>query len=329
MELGGSITGSEKIVVGQVVPQAIRPSSAASVVGLNTVMPEPRPAEAPELAYEKAAVDAEITDYSVGSSLSFFLKHSYRDVGRRRFHFCLSFCSVFIVVWSALVINTLVEKGPIVFLKLAEGLQGQYDGIIGAAQTSGDLTNFYNGEGVFINYTLVETVTNSKFNLAPRKQFCQSQVGTNYPAAIADLDKEELSEYSSDFIRAGKTKLPPMDKYRTEDKKERLFPHRECLMLMDTEKERAINLGSRYTFPPLEEGECFINEDQAMLMNVAEGGYIYHSVNMYQNFVALIDAYNTKVAAPEQREPIPRDIVVAGNESSVAEFPCKVAIIGD
>jgi hypothetical protein len=338
MDLGGelgSIAGSDKIgkTVGGEVPQAIRPSSAASVAGLNAVAPEPARDGAPEIAYEKEAVDAEIQDYSITSSLSFFLKHSYRDVGRRRFHFCLSFCSVFVVVWSALVINTLVEKGPIVFLKLAEGIQGQYDGIVYPVLSNGgfddDLESYHNSEGVFINYTKVEDVTKSKFNLAPRKQFCDSHVGTNYPAAIADMDKEELSDYSSDFIRAGKTKLPPIDKYKNNEKKDRLFPHAECLMLMDTEKERTINLGSRYTFPPLDEGECFINEDQAMIMKVKEGDYIYHSLNMYQNLVGLIDAYNTKVAGPERIPQIPRDIVQAGNESSVVEFPCKVAIIGN
>jgi hypothetical protein len=138
MDLGGSIAGSDQVgksvikppgSVGE-TPQVSRPSSALAVAGLNTVMPEPVPSAAPEIAYEKRAHDEEIQDYSLGSSLSFFVKHSYRDIGRRRFHFCLSFCSVFIVVWSALVINTLVEKGPIVFLKLAEGLQGQYDGIV-------------------------------------------------------------------------------------------------------------------------------------------------------------------------------------------------------
>ena len=59
-----------------------------------------------------------------------FAQHSYRDVSRKKFHFCLSFSSVFLVVWSALVINTIVEKGPIIFLKLAEGEEGQYDGIV-------------------------------------------------------------------------------------------------------------------------------------------------------------------------------------------------------
>ena len=74
----------------------------------------------------KATVQA----YSVRSAHSFFMKHSYRDVGRKKCHFCLSFCSVFLVVVSTLIINTLVDIGPIIFLKLAEGTYGQYDAII-------------------------------------------------------------------------------------------------------------------------------------------------------------------------------------------------------
>ena len=83
----------------------------------NSVYPE-------EIGITYVKGDSKIENYSVLSSSMFFYKHSYRDIGRRKFHFCLSFCSVFIVVWSALVINTLVEKGPIIFLKLAEGREG-------------------------------------------------------------------------------------------------------------------------------------------------------------------------------------------------------------
>jgi hypothetical protein len=45
-----------------------------------------------------------------------------------------------------------------------------------------------------------------------------------------------------------------MDKYTSDNRTKRLFPHAECVMLMDTEQERSINLGSRYEFAPLEEG---------------------------------------------------------------------------
>jgi len=62
-----------------------------------------------KLSYEKQKVkEDKLGEYSASSSSKFMFKHSYRDVGRKKFHFCLSFCSVFVVVWSALVINTLV-----------------------------------------------------------------------------------------------------------------------------------------------------------------------------------------------------------------------------
>lgn len=85
--------------------------------------------EASKVQYEKD--DGHHADsHDLVNSTTFFLKHSYRDVGRKKFHFCLSFCSIFIVVWSSLVINTIVERGPIIFLNLAENENGAFDGII-------------------------------------------------------------------------------------------------------------------------------------------------------------------------------------------------------
>ena len=52
-------------------------------------------------------------------TFQFFVKHSYRDVGRRKCHFCLALCSVFIAVLSTLVVNTVISKGPVIFMKLA------------------------------------------------------------------------------------------------------------------------------------------------------------------------------------------------------------------
>ena len=112
-----------------------------------------------ELSYDKQKLDADASEFSHTSTASFFLKHSYRDAGRKKFHFALSFCSVFVVVWSALVINTLVDKGPIIFLKLAEGTEGQYDGIIYPSNDFEEMSEFINLEGVFVNYTKVQEVT--------------------------------------------------------------------------------------------------------------------------------------------------------------------------
>ena len=57
----------------------------------------------------------------------FFIKHSYRDIKRHKCHFCLAFCSVFIVVISMLVVNTVVAKGPIIFVSLAQVETGEMD----------------------------------------------------------------------------------------------------------------------------------------------------------------------------------------------------------
>ena len=126
-------------------------------------------------------MEGDVSEFSTTSSLSFFLKHSYRDVGRKKFHFCLSFCSVFIVVWSALVINTLVEQGPIIFLKLAEGDVGQFDGIL--RPTKGNYVDggYQQSAGIFLNSTKISEVVGDEFNMSPRKMFCGATSESNSP----------------------------------------------------------------------------------------------------------------------------------------------------
>ena len=57
----------------------------------------------------------------------FFLKHSYRDICRHPCHFCLAFCSTFIVVLSSLLIQTVIDQGPIIFVSLAQLQTGDFD----------------------------------------------------------------------------------------------------------------------------------------------------------------------------------------------------------
>lgn len=71
-----------------------------------------------------------MTSLKMTESLKFFCKHTYRDTKRRKCHFTLALCSVFIVVLFSLVINTIVARGPIIFLKLAEANQGEIDGYV-------------------------------------------------------------------------------------------------------------------------------------------------------------------------------------------------------
>ena len=50
----------------------------------------------------------------------FMTKFVGKDIKRGKCNFCLAFCSVFFVVLSTLIINTVTGFGPIIFLRLGE-----------------------------------------------------------------------------------------------------------------------------------------------------------------------------------------------------------------
>jgi hypothetical protein len=65
----------------------------------------------------------------VGSS-KFFAKNALSNIQRHKCNFGLAFCATFIVVLSSLVVNSLIDQGPVVFLKLAEQSSGEADAFV-------------------------------------------------------------------------------------------------------------------------------------------------------------------------------------------------------
>lgn len=182
----------------------------------NKVHPESLAPANVQLSYNRQKEEGVINEnepetYDTLSSCGFFFTHSYRDVGRKKCHFCLSFCSVFIVVWAALLINTIVEKGPIIFLKLGEGEAGQYDGIIYPTKSTPSDGGYANSDGIFINYTRVQQITNEKYNFSPRKQWCGSKIGSDKPARY---DEEFVRMKSKNYVtNSDGLKMPPREEF--------------------------------------------------------------------------------------------------------------------
>ena len=50
-------------------------------------------------------------------------------MGRHKCHFCLSLCSVLIVVLSTLVVKTLTSMGPVIFMSLSQQDSGEIDAL--------------------------------------------------------------------------------------------------------------------------------------------------------------------------------------------------------
>lgn len=89
-------------------------------------------------------------------------------------HFLLAFCSVFLVVVSTLVINQIISKGSIIFLKIAESTHGEVDAFVTPVA---DLVA-HTIDGVpyevpaLMNYTAVEKAQGvENLLLTPRKAF--------------------------------------------------------------------------------------------------------------------------------------------------------------
>lgn len=115
------------------------------------------------------------------------------------------------------------------------------------------LNQFYNVDGMFINYTKVSEVTNDKYNLSPRKQFCGASLGSDYGSLRSRYDDIWLKDYEKSFIRTkdGLTTLTSAEQIYN---KGRSYPYNTCLMLMDTDREREINLAPKYNFSAMTEG---------------------------------------------------------------------------
>jgi hypothetical protein len=48
-----------------------------------------------------------------------------------------------------------------------------------------------------------------------------------------------------------------------------------CLMLIDTDRERQVQVGTRYPFKPMESKECTISESMAKWLNVRQNDIVY------------------------------------------------------
>jgi hypothetical protein len=90
----------------------------------------------------------------------------------------LAFGSVLVVVFSILLVNTITEKTPLIFLKLGEKTTGEIDCIFSPGDNgvyNDEDYSFLNNGGQFLNYTQIHALS-PEDNFAPRKLFTSSSV---------------------------------------------------------------------------------------------------------------------------------------------------------
>jgi hypothetical protein len=201
-----------------------------------------------------------IEPQNLTEAAKFFLLHSYKDAWRRKLHFMIAFCSVFLVVCSTLIINQIISKGNIIFLKISESTHGEIDAVVtpsadimartldGIEYESPALLNL---TAVQHHYNLTEHSLRDELLLSPRKIFPSTKVVKESKAGIYnDSSTIQMERWHSTFDP--KYNLPlRRDAYGIK------FANNlddYAIVTFKTERERSIELGRKYHYPELDVG---------------------------------------------------------------------------
>ena len=85
----------------------------------------------------------------------------------------MAFCAVFLAVNLTLVLNSILEIGPVIFLRWTEWYHGELDGFI---VPSGRLQDSGHTYETFLNYSKIEGLYKDTYNLSPVKVVVSSTI---------------------------------------------------------------------------------------------------------------------------------------------------------
>lgn len=99
------------------------------------------------------------------------------------------------MVLSTLVVNTIIAKGPIIFVSLAQADTGEID-VWYSAKTYGKQDtnmNNYADDSFYLNYTQVTMLYGNTYNLAPRMHIASAepQIGIKADTYFLDFEREK------------------------------------------------------------------------------------------------------------------------------------------
>jgi ABC-type antimicrobial peptide transport system permease subunit len=178
----------------------------------------------------------------ISQKTSYYLKSSFKDIWRHKVHFCISTLSIFIVVLMALVIYSIIDKAPVIFLRLSEKNSGEIDAILEPQLSL--FENYYESEIPFayFNYTKIQELL-PDINLSPRKLMDGEMHG----------DKHGNSNWSSNVN----------------------------ILFSDTDREKKIRLGKNYKFPKLVKNQWLISAELVKVSKHSKGDTVKFSMSLY------------------------------------------------
>lgn len=154
---------------------------------------------------------------------------------------------------------------------MADAQNGEIDAFI-TPQYFNKIAPVMNDLNQFINYTQINDLAGSTYNLSPRKVLCNVGVGKYGSGTNGLPSSEQLNAHS--------------------------FPTQSsCIQMINTAQESNIGIGTNYSFSPLDYGECNINQVYTNKLNVGVGDVLFFDVAFSNLFDNLLAAYNSYALA--------------------------------
>lgn len=139
-----------------------------------------------------------IKSQSLPAAFMFFFKQSCKDIKRNKCQYLLGFSSVFVVVLMTLIINTIVDKGPIIFLRLAEGNVGEIDALIESSKNIDGSSS----STELVNLTQFNALNPDEYLLSPRKRSAVQYSFPDNPDLFSKFSETDLLDYTQSQINS-------------------------------------------------------------------------------------------------------------------------------
>jgi hypothetical protein len=167
-----------------------------------------------------------------------------------------------------LIINTIIDKGPIIFLRLAEGNVGETDAIIESSYN----TDYVDVSIRYVNLTQIRSIYEDKYSLSPRKDV---YFDFHIPPNNISVSNTGLPTFTY-----GQVLL-----FQFNDGGDK------SLITQDTQQEKDIKAGKDWNQPKLKLGECYVPSSMADSFDITEGSFVYMAFPYANEMFILWDHY--------------------------------------
>ena len=194
--------------------------------------------------------------------MKFIAEYSLKENCRRKCYFIVCLITCFLISLVSLVAKTIVSQGSLIFLMLGEKDSGEIDFYINPIaslrnRTISKIDDYYK-DNTFINFTKFEEIMKK----SSKEEEEEDDIKNPFDTSVVRTYYDGYSPY-----------------------------YKLYLMLIDTDREKDIELGRAYPFNKLKKGECLVhknlivNDEKSFNLSINVNDFIVNTLLYYYHYL--------------------------------------------